>query len=328
LDDRLTGLSASENAAPRNASKKSGLLLFQLVVTFAAFAYLFHITNLAALAKAFRAAPLWSVPSATLTLLAVLFAGTLRWSLLLRAYGAERTPSIAYLFRLQLIGLFYNMMPGAVGGDVLRGVVSRHAFGPQGMSAGLTVVLVERVFGLIALMLLVVGVLSFHPIHGLYLAPWVFVAGLAGSACALGAIALGRRLAPRLPAVLRTRAANLPQLKNLSAFGLALVVSVLNQSLVGLMGHWTISPLAPQVGVLDSLVLSPLAFAAIFFPLTIAGAGTRDAAMVGLYGLLDVPQESALSASLEILLAYALLAALGGVLSLFTPLRDAEPAAA
>lgn len=282
-------------------------------------------SDLPALARAFKEAPLWCIPAATATLLVVMFAGTVRWHLLMSAYGARSIPKLGYLFRLQVIGLFYNMMPGAVGGDVLRGVVSRHAFGPQGMSAGLTVVLVERVFGLIGLMLLVVSVLSFHPINGLQLSPWMFVAGLVGSVVALMGIALGRRVAPYLPRVLAARAATLPALSNTGAFIAAMVVSVVNQALVGLMGHMVIAPLAAQVGVLDSLVLSPLAFAAIFFPLTVAGAGTRDAAMVAFYGLLGVNKEAVLSASFEILLAYALVAALGGALSLVTPLRD-QPA--
>jgi len=319
-------MSSNVDAEQPRAASKWRLLALQVVLTLAAFAYLLHISNLRALSRAFGEVPLWTVPSTVLTLLAVMFAGALRWRLLLTAYGARTTPPIQDLFRLQLIGLFYNMMPGAVGGDVLRGVVSRRAFGAQGMSAGLAVVLVERVFGLIALMLLVVGVLAVHPIRSLQLAPWVFVVGLSGSLGTLAAIALGRRIAPRLPASLAARAATLPELSNPTAFALALAVSVVNQALVGLMGHLAIWPLAHQVGILDSLVLSPLAFAAIFFPLTVAGAGTRDAAMVALYALVDVPRENALSASLEVLLAYGLVAALGGILSLLTPLRSRDTA--
>jgi uncharacterized membrane protein YbhN (UPF0104 family) len=90
-----------------------------------------------------------------------------------------------------------------------------------------------------------------------------------------------------------------------------------------------VRPLAPQVGVLDSLVISPLAFAAVFFPLTVAGAGTRDSLMVAFYGALGVTKEQALLASLEILAAYIIVAAIGGAVSLVTPLSDArEPAAA
>ena len=161
-------------------------------------------------------------------------------------------------------------MPGAVGGDVIRGLVSRDAFGDR-MSAGLAVVLVERVIGLIALMLLVVTVLAIHPIRDLQFSTWVFVLGAIGCLGALAAIGLGRRLADRLPRVLAKQLENLPELSNLRAFGLALVVSILNQALVGVMGHVAISPLAPQVVLLDSLALSPLAFAAVFFPLTVAG---------------------------------------------------------
>lgn len=303
--------------------KRPRVLLFvQVILTLGAFGYLFHITDIQALAEKFKAAPLWTMPAAMLALTCVMFAGTLRWSFLMKSYGATRTPRVGYLFRLQLIGLFYNMMPGAVGGDLLRGVVSRHAFGPQGISAGLTVVVVERVFGLLALMLLVISVLAFHPVRGLQLAPWMFMLGLLASIGALVGIAVARRLAPHLPAFLAKRAAELPELARPSMFVVALLMSLTNQALVGLMGHLTVWPLAPQVGLLDSMVFSPLAFAAVFVPLTVAGAGTRDSMMIALYGLIGVSKDLALLASLEILAAYLLMAAIGGGLSLVTPLTD------
>ena len=312
--------------AKPSASKKNRLMLLQLVLTSVAFGYLYVTSDIPKLTRAFHDAPLWSIPCCTLTLLGVVFAGTVRWQLLLRAYGARTLPNLGYLFRLQLIGLFYNMMPGAVGGDLLRGWISRRAFGEQGASAGITVVLVERVFGLIGLMLLVLGLLVVHPIPGLDVPAWMLGAGLAGGVVSLFAIALGRRLGPRLPAVLAARAAELPELSNVPAFALAMIVSLVNQSLVGVMGHIAVSPLAPnQVKLIDSLVLSPIAFAAIFFPFTVAGAGTRDAAMRELYGKLGVAPELALTASLEILVAYVLVAAIGGLLSVVTSL-DADDA--
>jgi len=299
--------------------------LLQFALTLAAFAYLLRISDFAALGRAFHAAPLWCVPAATVTLLFIVFVGSLRWRLLMHAYGAKHPPVVTWLYRLQLIGLFYNMLPGAVGGDVLRGIVSRRAFGPHGMSAGLAIVLIERVFGMIGLMLLVVSTLSLHPIPGLQVAPWVFGIGFAACIASILGIAFGRRIAPYLPELLAQRARELPQLSNAAAFIAAIAVSVLNQALVGVMGHLAIGPLAPNVQLVDSLILAPLAFAAIFFPLTVAGAGTRDAAMVSLYGLLGVNKESALTASLEILLCYVLSAALGAWLSAVTPL-NAEPA--
>ena len=320
-------LDSPGKTAPPKSRKQRVLVLVQVVLTVGAFGYLFHISDPAALARTFKDAPLWTLPAAVIVLLGVILAGTLRWSLLMTSYGAQRTPALKYLYRLQLIGLFYNMMPGAVGGDLLRGIVSRHAFGPQGMSAGLVVVLVERVFGLLALILLVVSVLSFHPVSGLQLAPWMLAIGVVGCVGCLTGIAIGRKLAPRLPRLLAQRAAELPEIKRPSAFVLALIMSLANQTLVGLMGHMTVRPLAPQVTVLDSLVISPLAFAAVFFPLTVAGAGTRDSLMVAFYGALGVTREQALLASLEILAAYLILAAVGGALSLVTPLSEARPEA-
>jgi uncharacterized membrane protein YbhN (UPF0104 family) len=306
--------------ADRAKPRGSRLMFIQIGLTVAAFAYLVHISDVNALMLAFRNAPWWGVPAAVLTLLAVIFAGAVRWSFLLAAYGARSRPRLLRLFRLQLVGLFYNLMPGAVGGDVIRGVVSRDAFGDK-VSAGLAVVLVERVLGLIALMLLVVSVLAVHPITGLHLSGWVFVLGAFGSIAALAAIALGRRIAARVPRVLGAQLEQLPSLSNWVAFGMALAVSILNQALVGVMGQLAIQPLAPGVHLLDSLALAPLAFAAIFFPLTVAGAGTRDAAMVALYGMLGVPRSIALAASLQILLAYVVVSALGGVLGMLSPLE-------
>jgi uncharacterized membrane protein YbhN (UPF0104 family) len=291
----------------------------QIGLTLAAFAYLVHISDVDALLKSFRSAPLWGVPAQVLTLLAVMFAGAVRWRFLLSAYGARNKPPLLRLFKLQLIGLFYNLMPGAVGGDVIRGVVSRDAFGDR-LSAGLAVVLIERVMGLIGLMILVVGVLACHPIRGLALSPWVLALGLLGCTGAVAGIALARRVADKLPRVVRTQLQDLPGLSNLPAFALAMIVSVLNQALVGVMGHLAIAPLAPQVVLLDSLALAPLAFAAIFFPLTVAGAGTRDAAMVALYGMLGVPRANALTASLQILLSYVIVSAIGGVIGMVEPL--------
>lgn len=304
--------------------------MLQVVLTLAAFGYLLHITNLSEVGRKLSAAPLWSIPVATGVLLTVVFAGTLRWSLLMRAYGANDVPGLGYLFRLQLIGLFYNMMPGAVGGDVLRGVVSRRAFGAQGMSAALTVVLVERVFGLIGLVLLVSTMLIIDPIQGLfaYVPPWLFGAGAVVSCGCIVAVALARRLGQYAPAALAKWLTTLPEISRPAAFVAAMLMSIFNQALVGVMGHLTIAPFGPNVRLADSLVVAPLAFAAVFVPVTVAGAGTRDGLMVLFYGLLGVPKESALAASFEILLAYALVAAIGGALSLMTPLRDPQAEAA
>jgi uncharacterized membrane protein YbhN (UPF0104 family) len=176
-------------------------------------------------------------------------------------------------------------------------------------------------------MLLVLSALSLHPMPALHLPRPFLALGLLVSLAAVGAIALGRRLSKILPGRLGVLSASLPALSNVPAFLGAVMLSVVSQVLGGLIGHIAIAPLAPTVEFADSLVLAPISFTAILFPFTVAGAGTRDAAMIALYGLLGVPRAVALSASLEILLSYLLVAGLGGVLSTMTSLRAAEAAA-
>jgi uncharacterized membrane protein YbhN (UPF0104 family) len=298
------------------------VLVAQVVLTFVAFAYLLSIVDTPALLQSLRGAALWSVPTAVATLFAVLAMGALRWSWLIRAYGAERVPPFLQLFHLQTVGLFYNLLPGAVGGDVVRGLVSREAFGPRGAMAGVAVVFVERVVGLLGLILLVSGMLLARPMPALdgLINRTVLWLGLLAAVGALAALAVGRRLAVLAPRRIAELLAALPSLTRPGAFCVAVAISVGNQALVGLVGHAAIAPLAPAVSTLDSLVLSPIAFAAVFFPLTVAGAGTRDAAMVVLYGTLGVGAERAMAASLQILLTYLVVAGSGGLSTLLFPL--------
>lgn len=310
----------AEQDRPRSSSRKRAWTALQVVFTLGAFGYLFSITDVNALRAAFHKAPLLCVPAVIAALFVLLFSSAIRWRLLFAAYGASAPPPLMTLYRLQLVGLFYNMLPGAVGGDVVRGVVSRSAFGERGLSAGLAVVLVERLLGLVGLVLLVLTVLSFHDIPRLQVARPLLGLGLLAGAGAIAAIAAGRRLAHLIPGRLGALAAQLPELSGLGSFALALLVSVLNHAMAGLVGHIVIAPLAPHVHLLDSLVLAPLSFATIFVPVTVAGAGTRDAAMVALYGTVGVARADALLGSLEILLAYVVVACAGGLVGAMTPL--------
>lgn len=121
--------------------------------------------------------------------------GALRWRTMLSAYGAHSRPPIGRAIRLCVEALFYNTyLPGAVAGDVVRAVVTRDSFGPQGTTAAIAVVLAERLLGLFALFVLVlVGLnLGGAAIHidglGLYSA-----LGCAASIAGLIAFPLGRR---------------------------------------------------------------------------------------------------------------------------------------
>src|SRR5690606_22482712 len=118
-------------------------------------AYVASLIELHAVADAIGRIELSAFVVASVLVAANVVAGALRWRVLLSAYGAVSRPSLARATQLYFIAFFYNnYLPGAVAGDVVRGVVTRDAFGERGATAGLAVVFVERALGLFGVFLL------------------------------------------------------------------------------------------------------------------------------------------------------------------------------
>lgn len=253
-----------------------------------------------------------SLPSFSLAFALVFLAialTSLRWRWLMRAFGATRTPRLRTLWRLILVGLFYNtFIPGAVGGDVVRGVVSRDAF--EEPAAGLTVVLLDRLTGLSALGVLFLCGLPFAPeaLSPVRAAvPWVAglaVAGLLALILARHSAILSRywRQAPRVRAPLSL----------LWALGISFVCHGLSLVAFALFTH----SLGLDLGLAVLLVVVPLSMVASFVPVALVGVGPREAAMVGLLGLLGVERSLALALSLGYAGAVILTATLGGLVQL------------
>lgn len=307
---------ASIAKAPSRA-RRIAWLVVRIGVTIGAFVYLLSIVDLHDLAAAFGRLSAGAMVAAIALTATNILVASYRWRVLLSAYGAPHRPPFLRLTRLYFVGFFYNtFLPGAVGGDVVRGVATREAFGATGMASALTVVFVERVLGLSGLLLLSAIVFGLHPmahVDGIFV--WGAV-GLAAAFATVIGIAAGRRLSGVLPGFLGRLAASLPAIHSFRHFFLALVLSVGTQSLVALTGHVLIASLDAHVGVADSLVIVPVAAAAAYFPITVAGAGAREAAFVHLYGAIGVARPVALAASLLLLGAQLIVAAFGGLLAL------------
>lgn len=268
-------------------------------------------------------AALGRIPSATFALAAALIAANvvvaaLRWHVLLRAYGATRIPPFARLAYLYFVAFFYNnYLPGAVAGDVGRGVVTRDAFDAEGATGALAIVLVERALGLFGLFALLGAGLATagRALPTGALALWTAV-GCAGSCALVAAIPLARRLAPHLPGPLARIAARLPALRSPRAFALALLLSVATQALVVLAG-WTLLAALADLSLAASLLIVPLGAATTFLPITVGGAGAREAVYIALCGrLFGLPEPLALAASLGLWLAHLAVGAAGGLLQL------------
>jgi len=296
-------------------NRKRLIVALQLLATVAVFASLLRWVNPGVLADNLKRAPWWSLPAGLASMTLTLWIAAVRWNTLLIAYGATTRPKVFRLFQLHVIGMLYNMLPGSVGGDVLRGIVTRSAFTYGGAVAGLAIVLVERVVGLCGLILLACTLLVVRPIAGIQVTWPLAMFGLLACGGAMAAVALGHRLAPLLPEKLAKLARAMPPIVRPSALAVAVLWSVVSQAAVGTTAHAFVSGLAPHVSLLDSFTLAPMAFAATYFPLTVGGAGTRDAAMVALYGAVGVDEGDALAASVQVLMAYVVYAGIGGLVS-------------
>jgi uncharacterized membrane protein YbhN (UPF0104 family) len=318
----------SENDRPRapSAGRTWGLRIARVVVTAGAFAFVLSRVDLPALADAIAHVPISAFLLATVICSANLLLGTARWRALLAAYGATTYPPFLRLFQIYWIGFFYNMwLPGGVGGDVVRGVASREAFGERGTTGAMAVVFVERVLGLVGLLLVLGIAWLVHPIAGIEGVALWSVVGIGAGAIAVIGVAIGRSIARWLPRPLAGIAEKLPRIERPLPFALALLMSLGTQSVVAITGHVLVDALHPEVPLATSFVMVPLAMATAYLPFTVGGAGAREAVFQALYVRVGVSLEDATAAGLLVAAAYYLSSGIGGLIP--APPRTAAEAA-
>ncbi|MGE5182420.1 MAG: lysylphosphatidylglycerol synthase domain-containing protein, partial [Acidobacteriota bacterium] len=112
-------------------------------------------------------------------------------------------------------------------------------------------------------------------------------------------------------------AARIPELSSAGAFVLATLLSIATQALVALAGWVLLRAVDPRVDLGTSLLIVPLAAATTFLPITVGGAGAREAVYVSLgASLFHMPKSDAVAASLALWVAHLACGAVGGVLQL------------
>lgn len=262
--------------------------------------------------------PIWVFVVAAAAVAANVVIGAVRWRVVLRAYGATKIPTLGRLVYLYFVAFFYNnYLPGALAGDVGRGVVTRDAFEGEGATGALAVVLVERALGLFALFaLLAVGLVATRGGVDSGSLWWWCAIGGGGSLALVAAIPIARKLAPYLPGPLARIAAKLPALHDRRAFGIAIALSLGTQLCIAIAGWALLAALGP-IGFGDSLLVVPLAAATMFLPITIGGAGAREAVYIELCGtMFGMPEADALAASIGLWLAHLAVGAAGGLAQL------------
>jgi uncharacterized membrane protein YbhN (UPF0104 family) len=300
----------------------------RIAVTIAAVGYLASRVEPRDVLEAFQRLSLGAAMTAITVVLIGLLMGMVRWRLLLRAYGAIDVPPWTRIAHLYLVGHFYNTYaPGGVGGDVIRGVAGRKAFGDldwASATSGVAVVFIERVIGVSALLVLATSAYLIRPIPGIENVGLWAALGLGAAAGALIGIAIAPRLAPFLPEKLGKPLRALPRLFSIWPFLGAIVLSLCIHSMNIIAGHAIMHSLDPSVTFAQSAVVMPLIGASAFFPFTVGGAGVREAAFAALYGTVGVPEATAYAGSLSFWATQLISAGVGGVINLMVPLSGRE----
>jgi hypothetical protein len=252
----------------------------------------------------------------TALLLVTVLAISVRWRIVLTRFGGRA--ALGPAARYTLIGGFFNqVLPSGMGGDVFRVWYARRF----GLSTGraLATVFVDRMFGFFAIAAIVIA--------GMPLVLWIqapgalLAAAMAAVAMLAVAIALflaldameapGQRIVARFaparlqPAALRAvagaaRAARSSR-EMLSAWpsgAICVGISIGCQLMVGFVVFLLLRGMGQPVALVTVLFLFPFVQLLSMLPISFAGWGLREGAMVVAFRLVGVPAEDALGASI------------------------------
>ncbi len=228
-----------------------------------------------------------------------------RWRVVLKAIGAPLRFGKA--FELTYIGIFFNQtLPSSVGGDAVR--IYKAYRGGLSLSASVNGVMLERVATVVGLLLLVVLVLPlFLPRLDEETGRLFLLGGILSFSAAVAGTALLMVL-DRLPGpfmawrVIRGLAALAADTRKVflspgSSFRV-LALSVAGHVNLTASVFVLALGLGLDVTFVDCLVLFPPVLLVTTLPISIAGWGVREGAMVAAFGLIGVSAEGALVLSI------------------------------
>lgn len=287
--------------------------MFRAGISVAVLGLLFRTVDLQAMMQLFARLDFWEIAFAQALILFQIVATTWRWAIVLDSMQPPFRFSTAcrIVFTAQFFG---QLMPSAIGGDVLRVWYTHREGVPPGIA--LTSIILERVAGLVSMALTVLVVLPVlftlvdEPNQRLYMLVCLCLV-LAGftSLFLLGLIP-ERFHKFRLVRLLlnlghHTREiVGSPHLRSR-----VLGISVAGQIALSVAVFSLCNAIGAPVGLLSCLLLVPPTLLLTAFPISISGWGVREGAMVVSLGLAGVAPELALAVSL----VYGVLSTLTGL---------------
>ena len=304
--------------------KTWGLLALKIAISGALIWYFIGKSDLGAVMESLRQVDAATVVAVLALFLAQMVLVAWRWSALLRLVGVGKGFSFHEIVRTVWSATFFNTtLVSSVGGDAFRLWTIVRAGNPLGKSVNS--IFLDRLTALMALMILIAislpYVMELIADEAAFLSYTLLIAAfLAGFAALFHADRLPRRIQHwRLVRGLANLAADTRRLSLhmdnlLPVAALSLLVHILNIFVVYVLARG----LEIGISFLDCFFLVPPVILAMTLPISIAGWGVREGAMIVALGLIGVSQESALVLSILFGLGITLAALPGGVIWLFS----------
>lgn len=295
------GVVRGAKARSMNIASKIPKLLAKVMTSAALLAFALRGVDIRSVKAQLAQADPATVAIAIALTTAISVAHAQRWRIVLDCLGWTLRFSAAV--RLVLIGYFFNQtLPSIVGGDAFR------AWGAYrndiGASAAVSSVIIDRVLALASLLLMItIGLPWLFDLITVPLDRWIVLFVLVGAtfsiACLLGlgrfATTLQRWRVTRLLIPVGTAAHTV--FGNPRTSGQAVFLTVIAYAGASYVVHLLARGIAVDLGLGNSLLLIPLVTLVTVLPISIAGWGLRESAMVVALGLVGVPAIAAFSLS-------------------------------
>ncbi len=304
-------------------SLKNGLLLgTKFLFSGTLIWYFLSKTDLGATAAEFQRLDILATGSAIALIMGQILVVSVRWTRLLRAIAIN----LPYrpILRVIVIANFFNAtLISSVGGDAVRlWLLTR--FGVH-LGKAVNGILLDRLaglFGLLAMMALglpmLMEIMAGNPARWGF--PLLLIAALTGLAALLAADKLPTALSHwRLMRGLATLAADSRAIVLTSRNLLPIGGQSILVHLLAIMAIYVLARgLDIEIGFMTCFVLIPPVILAMTLPISIAGWGVREGAMIAALGLVGVSQEQALVLSVVFGLCVTIVGLMGGVVWLFS----------
>lgn len=316
-------------------NKKHLALVVKFLISAGLIWYLLGSINLDAAWEKLRGADVSILLVAVLVIILQALIGVLRWRAVMVAI--ESVLPFMKTTQIFFIGAFFNQaLPSSIGGDAVR-MYKAYKSGLT-LSGAVNGVMLERLVTVVGLIILVVFATPFFiekvgSEDAAWIAPAVTMIGLGGAGGLVLLMFLDRltsRIGPRIShwrivRGLAMLAADTRRvfLRPAHAFKV-LFWSVAGNANVTFAVFLMAMSLGLEVTWLDCLILVPPVILITTLPISIAGWGVREGAMVTAFGLIGVPAEGALVLSLMLGLWGIIMGLPGGVIWLLSRDRKIE----